>query len=68
MDVEAQIGRTTLTVRQILELSPESLIPLGRAAGEHVDLIVGGVQIGRAEIVSARGKAAVRIAELREEA
>lgn len=67
MEVEAQIGRTVLTVRQILELAPGSVIPLNRSTGEHVDVLVGEAHIGQAEIVVARDTAAIRIAQLREE-
>ncbi len=67
MDVEAQIGRTTLTVRQILELAPGTIIPLNRSTGEHVDVFIGGAHVGQAEIVGTRDTSAIRIAQLREE-
>lgn len=64
LDIEAQIDRTTLTVRQILELAPASLIRLDRAAGEHIDVLAGGAPIGRGEIMLSHNKAAIRLTKL----
>jgi flagellar motor switch protein FliN len=68
IDLESEIGRTALTVRQILELDRNSLIKLPRSAGENIDVWMGGVHVGQAEIIVSHGAAAVRIAELREKA
>jgi flagellar motor switch protein FliN len=68
IDVESEIGRAALTVRQILELDQNSVIKLSRPAGENIDVLVGGVHVGQAEVVMSRGTAAIRIAVLREKA
>jgi flagellar motor switch protein FliN len=68
MDVEVQLDRTTLTVRQILDLAPESLILLHRSAAQHIDLLIGGALVARGDIVPFKDRAAIRISELREEA
>jgi flagellar motor switch protein FliN len=67
IDIESEIGRTSLTVRQLLELDQGSFVKLSRSAGENIDVLVGGVHVGQAEIVMSRGAAAIRLAELREE-
>ena len=67
IDVEAQIESITLTVKQILELDQSSVITLSRSAGENVEVLVGRSLIGHGEIVVAHDRAAIRIAELREE-
>ena len=67
VDVEFEIDRTALTVRQILELNQNSLIKLSHSAGENLDVLVGGAHVGQGEIVVADESVAVRIAELREE-
>lgn len=67
IDVEVEIDRTALTLRQILELSPNSLIRLSRLAGENIDVFVGGAHVGQGEILVSDEAVTVRIAELREE-
>jgi flagellar motor switch protein FliN len=68
IDFEAELDRTALTLRQILELDQNSLIRLSRPAGENLDIFIGGAHIGQGEIAVADESAAIRIAELREEA
>jgi flagellar motor switch protein FliN len=65
LDVEAELARSVLTVRQILELEPGSLITLKRSAGENIDLYVGGALIGCGEIVAVEDSLAVRITDFR---
>lgn len=67
MDVEAQVDRIRLTVRQILELDQNSVIKLSRSAGESVEVLVGGALVGQGEIVIAHDWPAIRVTELREE-
>jgi flagellar motor switch protein FliN len=67
IDVEVEIDRTALTLRQILELDQNSLIKLSRTADENIDVFIGGAHIGRGEIVVAGKVVTIRIAELREE-
>jgi flagellar motor switch protein FliN/FliY len=67
IDVEVEIDRTALTLRQILELDQNSLIKLSRSAGENIDIFIGGAHVGQGEIVVADEAVAVRIADLREE-
>ena len=66
MDVEAELDRTVLTVRQILDLEPGSLIAFKRSAGENIDLYVGGTLIGCGEIVALEDSLGVRITDFRQ--
>jgi flagellar motor switch protein FliN/FliY len=67
IDVEVELDRTALTLRQILELDQDSLIKLPRPAGENIDVSIGGARVGEGEIVVTGETVAIRIAELREE-
>ena len=67
VDVEAQMDRVQLTVRKILDLGQNSVIKLSRSVGENLDILVGGAVVGQGEIVATDGRAAIRIAEFREE-
>ena len=42
LDVEVELDRRILTVRQILELDRGSVIRMNRSAGENLDVRIGG--------------------------
>lgn len=64
MDVTVELGRTRMTVRSVLGLTPGSVIELDRAAGSPVDLLVNGKLIGRGEVVVIDEEFGVRISEI----
>lgn len=67
VDIEAELDRRILTVRQILQLEPGSLIGMKRSAGENIDLYVGGTLIGCGEIVVVENTLGVRITDFKAE-
>lgn len=64
MGVTAELGRTRLTVRNLLALVPGSVVELDRAAGTQVDLLVNGTLIARGEVVVIDDEFGVRISEV----
>lgn len=64
MVVEAEMGRTHKTVRDILKITEGSVIEFDKEAGEPVDLMVNGKVIARGEVVEIDGNYGVRIREL----
>ena len=68
MDVEAELDRRIMTVREILDLEPGSLIGMRRSAGENIDLYAGGTLIGCGEIVVVENTLGVRITDFKVEA
>jgi flagellar motor switch protein FliN/FliY len=64
MGVTAELGRTRLLVREILELCPGSVIELDRAAGSPVDVLVNGTLIARGEVVVVDEEFGVRITDV----
>jgi flagellar motor switch protein FliN/FliY len=67
MDVDVELDRTTTTVRALLALEPGSVIAMRRSAGENIDILIGGAQIGSGEIVIIEDTVAVRITDFRED-
>jgi flagellar motor switch protein FliN len=57
-------GRASLPIREILKITPGSLIELDRTAKDFVDLIVHGTVIARGELVSVKGNYGVRIKQI----
>ncbi len=62
--IEAEMGRTHRTVREILKIAQGSLIDLDKEAGEPVDLLVNGQLVARGEVVEIDGNYGVRITEV----
>jgi flagellar motor switch protein FliN/FliY len=63
MNVDIELDRRIMTVRDILELQPGSVIKLSRSAGENIDVLVGGALIGFGEIVIIEEAVGVRITD-----
>ncbi len=64
MGVTAELGRTRMTVRELLSLQPGSIVELDRAAGSPVDLLVNGTLVARGEVVVVDEEFAIRITEI----
>jgi flagellar motor switch protein FliN/FliY len=67
MDLEAELGRRTMTLDAILGLRVGSVIRLPRSAGENIDIRAGGCLLGSGEIVIIEERFGVRITDFREE-
>ena len=63
IDVEVELDRKQLTVREVLELEAGSVMKTTRSAGENIDVLIGGSLIGFGEIVLVEDIVAVRITD-----
>ncbi len=64
MEVTVELGRTRLSVRELLALSPGDVLELDRAAGSPADLLVNGRLIARGEVVVVDEDFALRVTEI----
>ena len=64
VEVSVQLGRRTIPVAEILGLGPGSVVELGKAAGESLDVLVNGKLVARGEAVVVGEKYGVRITEV----
>jgi flagellar motor switch protein FliN/FliY len=64
MEVSAELGRTRMSVRELLNLSPGAIVELDRAAGSPADLLVNGRLIARGEVVVVDENFGIRITEI----
>ena len=64
MDVTVEIGRTRMTVRDLLALTPGTVLELDRAAGSPADLLVNGRLIARGEVVVVDEDFGLRVTEI----
>lgn len=68
MEVTVELGRTRMAVRDLLALSPGTVLELDRAADGPADLLVNGRLIARGEIVVVDEDFGLRITEIVEDA
>jgi flagellar motor switch protein FliN len=64
LQVAVELGRTKLTVREVLNLQNGSVVELDRMAGDEVDIFVNERLLARGEVVVVDDKFGVRINEL----
>ena len=64
MGVTAELGRTRMTVRDLLSLTPGAVVELDRAAGSPVDVLVNGTLIARGAVVVIDEAYGIRISEI----
>ena len=63
IDVEVELDRKRLSVREVLELEAGNVLKMTRSAGENIDVLIGGSLIGFGEIVLVEDTVAVRITD-----
>ncbi|GED22857.1 flagellar motor switch protein FliN [Halomonas halmophila] len=59
-----ELGRTRLTIKQLLELAQGSVIELEGLAGEPMDILINGYLIAQGEVVVIEDKYGIRITEI----
>jgi flagellar motor switch protein FliN len=64
LQVAVEIGRTTLPIRDVLALTPGSIIELDKLAGEKVDILINGRPIAQGEVVVVDENFGVRITDV----
>jgi flagellar motor switch protein FliN len=64
MDVTVELGRSRMSVRELLALTPGTVLELDRAAGSPADLLVNGRLIARGEVVVVDEDFGLRVTEI----
>jgi len=64
LKVTVELGRTRLKLRDVLNLAAGSVVELGKAASEPVDILVNGALLASGEVVVVDDNFAVRISKL----
>ena len=59
-----ELGRTKLTIKQLLELTQGSVVELDGLAGEPMDILINGYLIAQGEVVVVDDKYGIRITEI----
>ena len=62
--IAMEIGRTTISIRNLLQLNHGSVVELDRLAGEPMDVMVNGTLIAHGEVVVVNDKFGIRLTDV----
>ena len=62
--ISMEIGRTRITIRNLLQLNQGSVVELDRLAGEPMDVLVNGTLIAQGEVVVVNEKFGLRLTDI----
>lgn len=64
LNLTVELGRTSISVREVLQLGAGSIVELHKLAGEPVDVLVNGKLIARGEVVVVDESFGIRLTEI----
>jgi flagellar motor switch protein FliN len=64
MPIEVRLGEVQLEVRDLLKLTPGTVVALDKMAGEPLDLYLKGIRFAAGQLVVASDQLGVRITEI----
>jgi flagellar motor switch protein FliN/FliY len=64
LSLTVELGRTRMTVRDVLGLGPGVVIELDKLAGDPADVSINGIVIARGEVAVVDDKFGVRVTEI----
>ncbi len=62
--IAMEIGRTKLSIRNLLQLNQGSVVELDRLAGEPMDVLVNGTLVAHGEVVVVNEKFGIRLTDV----
>lgn len=64
LEVTVELGRTSKSIKEILDFTPGTIIELNRIAGEPIDVLVNGKFVAKGEVVIIEESYGIRITEI----
>ncbi|KRP18782.1 MAG: flagellar motor switch protein FliN [Paracoccaceae bacterium] len=64
VEMTVEVGRTEITIRDLLRLNEGSVIELDRLAGDPLDIRVNGTMIAKGEVVMVGERFGIRFGEI----
>jgi len=62
--ISMEIGRTKISIRNLLQLNQGSVVELDRMAGEPMDVLVNGTLVAHGEVVVVNEKFGIRLTDV----
>ena len=64
VNLTVEVGRTEITIRELLRLNEGSVVELDRLAGDPLDIMVNNTKIAKGEVVMVGERFGVRFGEI----
>lgn len=64
LEVTVELGRTSKSIKEILEFAPGTIVELNKIAGEPIDVLVNGKFVAKGEVVVIEESFGVKITEI----
>ena len=64
LEVTVELGRTSKSIKEILDFAPGTIIELNRMAGEPIDVLVNGKFVAKGEVVVMEEAFGIRVTEI----
>lgn len=64
VQLTAELGRTRITIKNLLQLSQGSIVELDGLAGEPMDVLINGYLIAQGEVVVVNDKFGIRLTDI----
>lgn len=64
VSISMEVGRTQISIRNLLQLNQGSVVELDRLAGEPLDVMVNGTLIAHGEVVVVNDKFGIRLTDV----
>jgi flagellar motor switch protein FliN/FliY len=64
LDVTVELGRTRMSIQELLTLGPGSVVELDKVAGEPLDILINDRLVARGEAVVVNDKFGIRITDI----
>ena len=65
--VQVELGRSSIRLRELLDLEPGAVIELSKMTGEHADVVIENMVVARAEMIVSDEMLVARIAQILKE-
>lgn len=64
LQVSVEVGRARMTIQDLLQMGPGSVVELEKLAGEPLDIFINGKPVARGEAVIVNEKFGVRLTDI----
>ena len=64
VQMTVEVGRSEITIRDLLRLSEGSILELDRLAGDPLDILINGTKIAKGEVVMVGERFGIRFGEI----
>ena len=64
LKVSVELGRTTLTIKELMQLGQGAVLELEKLAGEPLEILVNGREVAKGEVVVINEKFGIRMTDI----